>query len=71
MDSLLPSKDLRDKVLLLPNSHVPNIVKLSNIRASEFKTGIFIAGHARNWVAYTFKKANFPKAFSKAHLQER
>ena len=68
-DCLLPSAELRNKVLLLVNTIVWNIVRLSNSIRVQFKAErILMFGHERRQEAYVFKNMSSHKAFNKAHL---
>ena len=51
------------------NTHVPNIVRPSDIRTLELKAErVLLQGHERRWVAYGFKNPDLPKRFQQNTL---
>ena len=51
------------------NTHVPNIVRPSDIRTLELKAErVLLQGHERRWVAYGFKNSELPKSFQQNTL---
>ena len=63
---------MKDKMLLLMNTYVPNIIRPSSIRTLEFKAERVYcrAMQGDEWLM-SLKILNSPKAFRKAHLWER
>ena len=50
-------------MLVLMNTHVPNIVKPRDIRTLELKVEtVLLHGYDRRWVAYGFKYPELPKS---------
>ena len=50
---------------MLMNTHVPNIVRPSDIRTLELKAEkVLLQGYERRWEAYGFKNPELPQEFS-------
>ena len=57
---------------MLMNTHVPNIVRPSDIRTLELKAEkVLLQGYERRWEAYGFKNPELPQEFSAKHTSGR